>query len=544
MKAFILTSLWVLMKVALVAQVLDSTFGQPFNGHITLCCPGYKQHDFNSAAVFMPDGQIFLAGHRWENGQSDFSVARLNADGMVDFSFGDFGYQRFDLGLTNDSCQAAILHDANHIIMGGIATPPGAEGHVMLLTRITSSGQLDFSFGDNGKVIIDLPSEHEFLQKLIALPNGKILIGGHAYFGSLAAPDSVLVFMGRLFPNGRVDPTFGTGGFVYVRLSCLCRASLFGDMLVDKKGRIVLGGGVYHPYPPLLLEELGGCKYNATVHRFLPNGQPDLSFAYSGTSILTIPGIVTGLHVDAEERILISGLTADAPLSHLIFQEYMANFLARLRPDGQLDHTFAQNGFFIHKLMYQGVIMEKVQLLSSKNHYYASFTNRLSSTPPGVVMRLDLSGKPDSSFGQNGIFRFRPELMWLAKNAYLSPAEDALYFTGDAIRGLRWHMYIFRIRLDKTVQAEEAVLRPGKLRLYPNPVGDARTIYVNYPEDTTPGAAQLMVLDVHGRLAYSQSFSGTSGLHRFDLSLLPAGVYMAILHSGDARYVARLVVGQ
>lgn len=542
MRTFLLTLLLALMKVALLAQVLDSTFGQPFNGYITLCCPGYQRHDFNSAAVFMPDGSIFLCGHRWEGGTSDFSVARLNANGLVDFSFGDFGYQRFDLGLANDSCVDASLHDANHIVMGGMAVPAGASGHVIVLARITSSGQLDATFGDSGKVVIDLPSQHEFLQKIIVLPNGRILFGGHAYFGSLTAPDSVLVFMGRLFPNGKVDITFGKEGFVYVHLDYPCRASLFGDMLIDPQGRIVLSGATYDPYP-LSISDLGGCKYSVTVHRFLPSGRPDPSFGIVGTSTLFIPGVVTGLHLDAQGRIVLGGLTAEFPQSHLIFQEYTANFLARLHPDGQLDNSFAQNGLFIHKLRHQGLVMEKVQILSSQDHYYASFTNRLPTTPPGVVMRLDLSGKPDSSFGQNGIFRFRPELQWWVKKMYLSPAQNAFYLAGDAILG-KWHMYILRIRLDKTVQSGEVSSPIGQLRLYPNPMGEARTLYVEYSEEAIAGTAHLMMLDVHGRLAFSQSFSGAPGLHSFDLSTLPPGVYAVILQSGKSSYVSRLIVGK
>ncbi|MCS6928243.1 MAG: T9SS type A sorting domain-containing protein [Saprospiraceae bacterium] len=543
MKAFILTSFLALMKVALLAQVLDSTFGQPFNSYFTMCCPGYQREDFSSASVFMPNGQIFLAGHSWEGGKSDFSVARLNADGSVDFSFGNFGYQRFDLGFDNDSCQDASLYDANHIIMGGMAVPSGASGHVIVLARITSSGQLDPTFGDGGKVVIDLPSKNEFLQKLIVLPNGRILIGGHAYFGSLASPDSVVVFLGRLFPNGKIDPTFGKSGFTYVRLECPCRISIFGDMVVDRQGRIVLSGATYHP-KPYMFDEFGECKHSVMVHRFLSNGQPDPSFANRGESVLLIPGLVTGLHIDAEERIVLGGLTADAPQSHLIFQEYMANFLARLRPDGLLDNTFAQNGFYIHKLKYQGLIFQKVQLLSSRDHYYASFTNEILPSPPAVVMRLNLSGKPDSSFGQNGVFRLRPDLLWFAKDAYLSPTEDALYFSGDGIVATRRLMYIVRIRLNKTTQTEEAALQPDKLRLYPNPMNGAHMLYVEYPEETTPGTAQLRVFDVHGRLAYSQSFIGTPGLHTFDVSALSAGVYVVELQRSEARYVARLVVGQ
>ena len=77
--------------------------------------------------------------------------------------------------------------------------------------RRASNGSAVSSWGTNGFTYIDLPDGREEGQKIIAQPDGKVLIGGVRW----TADSSQLMFV-RLLSNGALDPSFGTGGYTLI----------------------------------------------------------------------------------------------------------------------------------------------------------------------------------------------------------------------------------------------------------------------------------------------------------------------------------------
>ncbi|TET06487.1 calcium-binding protein, partial [Candidatus Dependentiae bacterium] len=66
---------------------LDSSFGT--DGRVTISFGG--SNDQALATVFQPDGKIVVAGHSNASGDFEFGLARYNADGSLDSSFGTAG---------------------------------------------------------------------------------------------------------------------------------------------------------------------------------------------------------------------------------------------------------------------------------------------------------------------------------------------------------------------------------------------------------------------------------------------------------------------
>jgi hypothetical protein len=93
--------------------------------------------------------------------------------------------------------------------------------------------------------------------------------------------------------------------------------------------------------------------------------------------------------------------------------------------------------------------------------------------------------------------------------------------------------------------ASDAPAPPAGVALdapYPNPTPGATSLAFTLG---AAGAARLVVYDIHGRrVATAADGSFAPGRHvvRSDLSLLPAGVYLCVLHAGDGTRAMRRVV--
>jgi Domain of unknown function (DUF5122) beta-propeller len=167
--------------INLQSQVLDSTFGIPssfFNTNNpnyqvlgTTACDFENRNDRALTAIHLIDGKIILAGDSQNAEGSDFAIARLLTNGKYDETLGLNGQKRIDLGLQYDSCLAAVKYNSNYILMGGCVRFGTTNDYVSLLTKIDFDGNIDFTFGDSGKVILDLPSKREMITKILPLPD-------------------------------------------------------------------------------------------------------------------------------------------------------------------------------------------------------------------------------------------------------------------------------------------------------------------------------------------------------------------------------------
>ena len=533
------------MGMNIKSQAIDSTFGIPTS--LDPCCliygvTGCNVGGFDQAflTVHLDDGRIILAGDtRWQ-GESDFAIARLMPDGQYDQTAGPDGQVRIDLGYPNDSCLTAAPYQNDMILMGGCVWQAGT-GYVNLLARIDFDGHLDPFFGSNGYLAIDLPTAHEMITKISPLPNGKIIVAGNAWYGtSFIFPDSVNVFVGRLLPDGQVDSTFGTDGFVYKRWEKTCNVALIGDIAVDMLDRIVITGGSYNPYPN---NYFGNeyCHYNIFLFRYLHNGEPDPSFGDNGSLELENTGAGRGnaLLQYEDGRILLAGASGlpDAYPSYF--------FLARFMPNGTPDFTFADNGRFRKALINYGLFsggnVEPFGLLRMRERIIVGVLNEITGDDPGfgaVCLRED--GKIDSTFGKGGRFNPFPDIGMQSFINQISRTVDNNFFLSGYTRLLQPNnMAIVKIRWDESSNTHEHSAL-SKVKIYPNPVKDG----VFHLEIDNPDGIEdhllLKIRDLNGRILYEQNNIVASVTIK--TAGFPTGLYLVELVGQKSHFVGKIVV--
>lgn len=256
---------WTDQNVFVVAQYLpngnlDTSFG---NNGTTLSTIGYGGVAF--AMAIQNDGKIVVGGTTqgifgWED--YAFGLIRYTSTGEIDTTFGDEGRVVTDVipgsGLsTIDEIKSLAITDNGDIVAAGVA------GGQLGLAKYNSSGQLDTSFGNQG-TIITLPNNTGLgqINKVLITPKTDILAGG---FSTNDFSNFTLV---QFTNDGILDPNFGDNGYVITSLSN--EQDYISDILLLANGDILAAGSI---------------KKNSQqfgIARYLKNGTLDTNYGTDG----------------------------------------------------------------------------------------------------------------------------------------------------------------------------------------------------------------------------------------------------------------------
>lgn len=419
---------------------LDASFG--INGIVTTNIG--NGDDQARAVVVQADGKIIVAGSATNNGNFDVAIVRYLSNGDLDNSFGANGKVVRNVAGGHDVGFAAALQSDGKILVAGSTIINGTSS--MLVVRYNTNGTSDNTFDQDGLLAINFSSDFASAT-CIAVHEDKILLGGYATHGS--SKDFALV---RLHENGTFDTTFGTGGGVQTTIGT--NDDFARGIAVQLDGYIVLTGQ----------GSIGTTRQMASV-RYLPNGVIDLEFGADGTGIAT-----THIHID-EDR--VGGIL--------------------IQPD------------------------QKVLIAGS--------TNDGDSTRHALI-RYNTNGTLDATFGTNGI---KISTLGLAASYALAVVWDpngSILTAGGAFNGQDADFLLTRHFNDNTVEIlNKAPDESGQITMYPNPCNGTFTIVL----PTGEGQVETSILDATGRTVFGPA---TMNNNRVEIRLdHPAGLYHVLLQT-------------
>ncbi len=256
----------------------------------------------NAALIVKPNGKIMMGS------TSSGSLAQLHADGSADAGFTTPENKPYERPVF-------LLPLADNRVVFGSATYVG---------RFLDDGRFDPAF--NGGQYIDTSLAHDFTSGAL-LPDGRLV---------LSRTDASIEMRDA---GGSIDPAFGTGGRVPLRLDT---HTYIGKMLVQRDGRILVAGVTYHPTPE------GPWSYALFVARMHPDGALDAGFGSAGVArrqeLSTTAPAVRGLALQDDGKVLVSGVEDQARTAEYSFGGSGA-FAWRLNPDGGADGSFGPDGF-------------------------------------------------------------------------------------------------------------------------------------------------------------------------------------------------------
>ncbi len=290
---------------------VDSSFGT--NGAAIKDINGI---DRASVIGFQSDGKIIVAG----DAGFDFTVARFNANGSIDNSFGTAGASSIDISGSGsvDIPRAMKVQSDDKIVVSGITMGGGADPD-MTAVRFNGDGSIDNSFGTLGIAEINIDGAsgpHEYVSSLAIQPDGKIVLTGE----SQGATNDMAI--ARLNTDGSVDTTFGGTGLVITDIAGFADWGRTVSLLPN--GKIVVTGET--------MDIMAATSY--ALVRYNYDGSLDTSFGVNGFSIgkFGLPSdeefYVKQVSVQSNGQIVMSGAVYNSTSS---FQDY---YLARLSSNG------------------------------------------------------------------------------------------------------------------------------------------------------------------------------------------------------------------
>ena len=270
------------------------------------------------AIAIQADGKIVVAGYA-DNSVThwNFAVARYNPDGSPDTSFSGDGRNALDFNLGYDLASDLVIQTDGKILLGGSVDLFSGEDFGLM--RFNGDGTLDTTFSGDGQQTTDFGS-NDGLSGLALQANGRIVVAG--WTGGSGNSDFALA---RYLINGNLDTSFSFDGKVTTDFSG--ESDLAEDVLIQTDGKIVAAGRATF-----------AANENFGLARYLTDGTLDTAFSGNGkvNTDLGANDEVHALLLQANDKIVAVGQSGSSDLG-----------LARYNPGGALDLSFSGDGLVV-----------------------------------------------------------------------------------------------------------------------------------------------------------------------------------------------------
>jgi uncharacterized delta-60 repeat protein len=354
----------------------DGTLDQQF-------VPGKITNGLVLTSAPQPDGKVLIGGQFSKvRGVTRLGIARLNADGTLDFTFQPVAGTVFD-------ARNIVVQTDGKILVGTFLSD------TVKLVRLNSDGSLDSSFNPSHTISTD-GNDDGFgnatspgqVNSFLLEPDGKVIVAG--YFAYIITSSGVKVArnsIARFNGDGSFDASFNPGaGAVYNGPSSGPGVVYFvkRQNLGSNTGKIIVQGEFY------------SFDNNAVpgMARLNPDGSFDNTFFPGNNPTATDPTLVFGLFIQADDRIIVSGTMTS-------YDGYPCDYIVRLDINGGRQIDFFDKKYFGNN--FTTVNIQSVAQQSDGKLIVAGAFHQLDDAVVNNVVRLELAdGARDATFDGTG----------------------------------------------------------------------------------------------------------------------------------------------
>ena len=294
---------------------LDTTFGQ---GGKVATDLGANDYAFDLAV--QDDGGIVVVGERRAAASDRFVVQRYRPNGTLDPGFANAGTALTGFGRRFQGATAVAIAPEGRIVVAG-STSNGVTSR-SAMARYLTDGRLDRSFGDDGRLTVDVSRGAEQFTDVMIQPDGSIVAVGWAEVSLVP----VFTRSDRPPTAGSIRRSPGTVALIDVASG----ADRGRAAVLQADGKLVIVGGVS-----------AGGRDEWGVVRLGPHGRLDPTFGGHGELVTGFgPGFdeANAVAVQGNGKLLVAGRIRD--------DEHRKDDmgLLRLKPGGGHDRAFAAGG--------------------------------------------------------------------------------------------------------------------------------------------------------------------------------------------------------
>ncbi len=242
------------------------------------------------------------------------------ADGDLDISFGGDGKVITDLNGKNDWATSTAIQKDGKIVVAGYSY--NGSNNDFALARYNTNGTPDTTFSGDGNIITDISGSDDVAKSVAIQSDGKIIVAGYTRNGG-----DMDFALARYNNYGTLDENFGTNGVVVTNLRAAADDYAFGIAIQDNDKIIVAG------------YSSNGSNNDFALVRYNPNGTLDKTFSHDGivfTSWGTSDDRAYSVAIQSNGKIVLAGKS-----------DINGNYdyaTARYHPNGTLDAFFGSGG--------------------------------------------------------------------------------------------------------------------------------------------------------------------------------------------------------
>jgi uncharacterized delta-60 repeat protein len=487
--------------------VLDFSFGG--SGYVTTDLNGLEE-TVNFVKV-QDDGKIVISGENENNDVGDFYMARYLPDGNLDPGFGMGGFIIHDFSEVGDDDKARdfqILPGGKYMVAGRAINAFGR--YELILVRLLMDGSLDNTFGDNGVVRHALPDTDLYMSNLHRLDNENYVLTGR--IDDFGFADLALL---RAFPNGSIDNSFGTDGYVFY--DAYGSFDISRRSIILENGNIVTAGWAFDP----------GIGTNRPIMvMFNPNGTINSGFGINGLfsgPADTDDDQYRDLALYQNNHIITVGFITESGEREIL--------VTKIDLNGIIDPGFGTGGHLI--LDYNGLSTEAESVqIQTDGKILAGVT--ITDPVEGeniTALRMLQDGTPDPSYASDGW-----SIHHISNDDDVSEIvlqeDEKVILAGRTNDGTPdKDILLLRLHGDLTSFIQDTRSHET-LQIFPNPATDLVTLHGNLPRGES-----IKIYDQRGKLVLEEN--STYPTIVLDIQNLPSGLYFVSVGSGVGKFLKR-----
>ena len=259
----------------------DGTFDTTFGNN------GKLLYDFSGLAIDIVncyldsnDKLFFLGSVKDVTPQSsDFFVAKFDINGQIAQDFGANGFTRLNVGTNTDvtfqnvdvakSLQA--MPNGDLIILGDTSNNPITFGN-MAIIKTNSNGQVDNSFGSNGRSIINF-DVYSYATSALTLNNAIYIVGNTRETVTNNPNFPLKLALAKVDSSGILDSSFGTNGKRIVVDNDPSYNVIPVSAMIASSNKILIASRK---------NNLSLLRFGTIIRQFNDNGDDDFNFGNNG----------------------------------------------------------------------------------------------------------------------------------------------------------------------------------------------------------------------------------------------------------------------
>lgn len=451
----------------------------------------FEKTNYASVVRQQADGKLILGGLSDVNGNDESSFLRYNPDGSLDTSFASDGVLTTDL----QSNLALNFQQNGNLIVSGTLYSTSNMGVI----RYFIDGTIDPSFATNGVLTPNLPIGK--LSKINVMDDDSILLTGSSYDSNTFS----IIFQ-KYLPNGTLDTSFGTNGTLVNEIGST--SFIVENVKTNSNNTYIIA------------VENSETNFQVIISKFSPDYILDQDFGTSGVSAFNFGPTIyfpikkADFDIFGDGSIYIAG-------GHGICQDVYTSFHAKLKPNGEKDPTFGDNGVKIlastDYLAEQVVIQENNRILISGT-YFNCFEWFFVT-----ISRYFSGGFEDPSFNLEDTYQeISFDSMQLLADGKIIMAGTTPWYTGS------FGSDFAIVRYNNTVLGVPE-FKNQNITVYPNPFNGIFTVQNNF----TSEKETYQITDITGKTIDIGELD--SEQTQIDLSSAQSGLYFLKTSNGVFR---------